>query len=237
MASRSRVPASSTPVSVYIGTAPYKVVITTSADVAIQTLDNRRGALDTSTFLTNDATSTLSIPVVTYTTTGAIGASDRGKLVQLNPSGGNFTRTLDAAATLGDGWNVEIRNSGGSGQAILAASQAIAFEGQTFTSRALQLGEAMTIRCDGTAFKVVGYTPPLMASRAPGVIAIVDRVTSAPVGPTPGARYIVDSAFDTYATGDIIEANGTSFNKYTPPTNCGWIAYVQDEDGLLFLPG
>jgi hypothetical protein len=222
---------SSTPVNVYIGTAAYKVIITTSGDVAIQTLDNRIGALDTSTFLTSSSTSTLSIPVITKTGNYTITTTDRGKLIQGNPSGGNFTLTLDAAATLGDGWNGEVRNSGTSGQVILAASQAIAFEGQTFTARALEIGEAMAIRCDGTAFKVVGHTAPLMAARGgPGVIAITDRITSDPVSPTPGARYIVQTGYGSYATGDIIEANGSSFNRYAPATDCGWIAYVKDED-------
>src|SRR5262249_49479918 len=154
---------SSTPVNVYTGTTPYKAVITTSAGATIQTLDNRIGALDTSTFLTASSTSTLSIPVISKTGNYTITTTDRGKLVQGNPSGGNFTLALDTAATLGDGWNAEVRNSGTSGQVILAASQAIAFEGQIFTARALEVGEAMTIRCDGTAFKVVGRTPPLMA--------------------------------------------------------------------------
>jgi hypothetical protein len=221
---------SSTPVNVYTGTTPYKAVITTSAGATIQTLDNRIGALDTSTFLTTSSTSTLSIPVISKTGNYTITTTDRGKLVQGNPSGGNFTLTLDAAATLGDGWNVEVRNSGTSGQVILAASQAIAFEGQTFTARALQVGEAMAIRCDGTAFKVTSRTPPLMASRNPAVITITDRVTSDPGGPTPGARYIVQTGYGSYSTHDIIEANGSSFNKYTPPADCGWIAYVQDEN-------
>ena len=175
------------------------------------------GAIDTSTFLTNDATSTLSIPVVTYTTTGAIGASDRGKLVQLNPSGGNFTRTLDAAATLGDGWNAEFRNSGTSGQAILAASQAIAFEGQTFTSRALRArrGHDHPLRWHGlqgrrihAAFDVLARTGRHRYRRSRHVCARLARHRA----PATSS----DSAFDTYATGDIIEANGTTFNKYTP---------------------
>jgi hypothetical protein len=69
-----------------------------------------------------------------------------------------------------------------------------------------------------------------MASRNPAVITITDRVTSDPGGPTPGARYIVQTGYGSYATGDIIEANNVSFNKYTPPTDCGWIDYVQDEN-------
>ena len=222
---------SSTEVSVYTGTTAYKVIIYTSADVEIITLDNLLGALDTSTYLTTGSTSTLSIPVISKTANYTVVAADRGKLIQGNPSGGNFTLTLTAAATLGDGWNAEFRNSSvTTGQVILAASEAIAFEGQTFTARALEIGEAMVIRCDGTAFKVASRTPPLMSSRSPGVITITDRVTADPSSPTPGARYIVTTGYGSYATHDIIEANGSTFNKYTPVADCGWIAYVQDED-------
>jgi hypothetical protein len=63
------------------------------------------------------------------------------------------------------------------------------------------------------------------------VIQIVDRVSSAPSSPTPGARYIVAAAYSTFEQEDIIEADGQGgFIEYTPPTDCGWMAYVQDED-------
>jgi len=222
---------SSTGVTVYVGTSAYKIIVLDADDdTVIPALDNLKGALNTSTFLTTGSTSTLTIPVISKTANYTILAADNSKLIQGNATGGNFTLTLTAAATLGDGWSCEVRNSGTSGQVILAASEAIAFEGGSFTYRALEIGEAMAIRCDGTAFKVVSHTAPLMASRGPSVIQIVDRVTSAPSGPTPGARYIVQTGFSSYATGDIIEANSSSFNKYTPPTDCGWIAYVQDEN-------
>jgi hypothetical protein len=57
-------------------------------------------------------------------------------------------------------------------------------------------------------------------------------VSSAPAT-TPGSFYIVSSAFGAFATGDIIEATGqATFIGYTPPSNCGWLAYVQDESLL-----
>ena len=77
---------SSTPVNVYTGTTAYKVIITTSADVTIQTLDNRIGALDTSTFLTSGSTSTLSIPVTSKIGHYTLVAADRGKLVRVTPA-------------------------------------------------------------------------------------------------------------------------------------------------------
>jgi hypothetical protein len=223
---------SSTAVMVYTGTAAYKVVITDADDNIIRTLDNIKGALDTSTFLTTGSTSTLTQPVITKTANYTIVAADRSKLIEANTTGGQFTLTLTAAATLGDNWSVKVRCSGTANQVILAASENIAFEGQNFTARAFQIGEGAEIICDGTGFKLVGHTPPLMASRAPAVIPIVDLVSAAPGSPTAGARYIVSGAFSTYSVGDIIEANGASFNKYTPPTDCGWLAYVQDENTL-----
>jgi hypothetical protein len=220
---------SSTAVMIYVGTAAYKVTITDANDTTIRTLDNIKGALDTSTFLTTGSTSTLTQPVITKTGNYTVVAADRSKLIECNTTGGQFTLTLTAAATLGDNWSVKIRNSGTANQFILAASQNIAFEGQTFTARAFQIGEGAEIICDGTGFKLVGHTPPLMSSRDPGIIRITDRVTSDPSA-TAGARYIVATGYGSYATGDIIEANGSTFNKYTPPTDCGWLAYVQDEN-------
>ncbi len=220
---------SSTAVSVYTGINAYKVIVTDDSDVVLFTLDNRSGALDTSSFLSADSASTLSISVVTKTSNYTLASSDRGRLVQCNTTGGNFTLTLPSSATLGDNWNVEIRNSGTSGQFILSSTDAVSFEGQTFTARAFNIGEGCFIRCNGAAFKISSYTPPLMASKGPSVIPIVSRVSSAPVSPTSGTRYIVSGAFSTYAVGDIIEYNGTSYNAYTPPATAGWIAFVQDE--------
>lgn len=232
---------SSTTVLIYTGIAAYKIdVLDSTGATLIPSKDNVKGAVDTSTFLTTGSTSTLDIAVVAKTANYTLVAADNGKLINANPSGGNFTLTFTAAATLTDGWNIFIRNaSTTTGQVLLSSSETIAFEGGSFTARALEIGEALFIVCDGTAFKVASYTPPLMASRAPGVIVITDRVAAAPGAPTPGARYIATAIFTTgaitTAVGDIIEANGTSFNKYVPATDCGWLAYVQDEDEYYFF--
>ena len=143
----------STRVTVYTGTAPYKLIITDDDDATIISLDNIRGALDTSTFLTTGSASTLTQPVITKTADYTIGAADRSKLVQGNTTGGQFTLTLTAAATLGDNWSVKIRNSGTANQFILSSPQAVSFEGQTFTARAFQPGEGCELICDGTGIQ------------------------------------------------------------------------------------
>lgn len=223
---------SQTTVSVFTGTALYDVIITDADDVTIYPLkQNQKGALDTSTFLTSVSTSTLSIPVVTSATDQSIGTSDRGKRRNANTASGNVAFTLAAAATLGDGWNFEMGKSAAANVALLQTTggETIHFNGQSHTSIALsQLGEALSIRCDGTQFYVASYTPPLRNTA--GVIVIADRITAAPSSPTPGARYIVTTGFSTYEAEDIIEADAVGgFIEYTPATDCGWLAYVQDE--------
>jgi hypothetical protein len=50
-----------------------------------------------------------------------------------------------------------------------------------------------------------------------------------------GARYILTAApsgaWSSFAEHDIVESDGSgSWIRRTPPTDCGWIAFVQDED-------
>jgi hypothetical protein len=224
---------SSTEVMVYTGTSAYKIVFTTSADVEIFTLDNIRGALDTSTFLTTDSTSTLTIPVSSKTGDYTIVAGDRGKLINADASSATFTLTLTSAVTLGDNWSILVRNTGTANPVKIAASQAIsgpwASVGST-NSFALRPGEGAFINCNGVTFQISAMAPAYMAGTV-GVIEIADRVSAAPGSPVAGARYIVSGAFSTYEQEDIIEADGAGgFFEITLPTDCGWIAYVQDEN-------
>lgn len=150
---------SSTEVKVYTGTTAYKVVITDDSDVELLTLDSIAGALDTSTFLTTSSTSTLSIPVVTKTGNYTLVAGDRGKLINANATGGAFTLTLDDATTLGDGWNVKIRNSGTSNAPVISTAQTIAYAGTTSTTLTLAVGEAVELVCDAAGFNVANLLP------------------------------------------------------------------------------
>ena len=222
---------SSTTVHVYTGIAAYKVEITDSSDVSIfPSKDNVKGAVDTSTFVST-STVTVNVSVVARTTDLTVTTTHKGKLINGNANGGTFTLTLDSALTLGDGWHVKLRNGGTSNpiKILTTSSQTVGRPEGTTTAFALSPGEGIEIACDGANFQMHGYTPPILNTA--GVILIADRVTSAPVGPTSGARYIVTAGFSTYEAEDIIEADGQgSFFEITPPTDCGWLAYVQDED-------
>jgi hypothetical protein len=185
-------------------------------------------------------------PTGTIISNTTLGASALGSIIEANPNAGNFTLTLTAAATLGLGWFCEIRHSGTVNQVILTSPQNVGFEGGAFLSRSLQPGECLVLFCDGVQFYVIDHTPPFLSSRGPSLLTVVSQVTALPVGATPGARYLVLTAFAPFNAGDIIEFSGvgTTFNGYTPPANAGWLAYVQTEgalyqfiSGLWRLPG
>ena len=224
---------SATAVIVYTGASAYKVIIKDGSGSTLITLDNIKGALDTSTFLTTGSTSTLTIPVASKTSDYTIVAADRGKVINADASSGTFTLTLTSAVTLGDNWSIFIRNTGTANPVKIAASQAIAGPWTsvgTTTSFALRLGEAALIISNGVSFLIPSMAPALMSSTV-GVVEVVDRVSAAPSSPTPGARYIVSGAFSTFEVDDLIEADGAgSFFEITPPTDCGWVAYVQSEN-------
>lgn len=221
---------SNTTALIYVGSDPYYIVITDANDVAIfPAKDNVKGAVDTSDFLTTGAVSTLSQPVLSKTGPYTAVLADKGKLINANPSGGSFTITLDAAATLGDGWSIKIKQGGASNNVVtIAATEPIGISGISVNQFALGRGASVELICDGSTFKAVLNSPPY--SRGPFIFPVVSRVSSAPGSPTAGARYIVSAGFSTYSTGDVIEATGVGFNVYTPLTDCGWVAYVQDEN-------
>lgn len=223
----------STTVNIYIGSGLYDIDIVDEDDVTIYARKiNQKGALDTSTFLTDADASLLSVPVVSTADNLSLTAAYNGKHVRGNTTSQSVTLTLGNAATLTDGWNVEISKAAAANtlRLVTTSSEVINFNGQSHTSLALsQVGEGVSIRCDGAAFYVGHYTPPLR--NTVGVIVIADRITSAPGGATPGQRYIVTTGFSTFETEDVIEADAAGgFIEYTPATDCGWIAFVQDED-------
>src|SRR5690606_12237717 len=102
------------PTLIYTGTDPYKVTITSVIGGFTRTFDNVKGALDTSAFLTSAAVADQS--VVNTSSNRSITSADKGKLINMNCSGGALTATFADAATLGDGFFVGIRHAGTANQ-------------------------------------------------------------------------------------------------------------------------
>lgn len=232
----------STKVTVYTGIDPYKVVIKDSAGVVVETKDNILGAFDSASIL---ETLTL-IPeteVETLTDAVTLTADDVGQIKNCNSTGGAFAVTLPDATGLNRGARIGFRMAGTANSVTVksTSSQTIARAGITSTSFALtKFGESVWLVNDGGNWLEDTYVPPLHG--VTGVIVVADRTATPPVTPAAGARYILtsgpDDAWSSYTEHDVVEADGNGgWFRYTPAADCGWIAYVQDEDAYYWFVG
>jgi hypothetical protein len=220
---------------IYTGSTAYKIRLTSVLfGGTVFEHDNVRGALDTSTFLTSAAVADRNI--VNVSADRAVTIADKGSLLNVNCSAAAITLTFDDASDCEGLW-VGIRHDGTANQVKITGDGTDTFglPGVNATAFALAgRGQTVWISCEGASFKVESDAPPLIMGNT-GVIAIADRLATPPGSPNPGARYIVTSSptgdWSSFAQHDIAEANGFGgWFRYTPASDCGWIAYVQDED-------
>ncbi len=231
-----------TKVMVYVGTDPYKVVIKDSAGVVVETKDNIAGAFNSSAILET----LILIPetkVETLTGDKLLTIQDSGSLKNCNPTGGTFSVTLPDATVLNNGARFGVRMAGTANAIIIKSGggQSIARAGISSTSFALtRFGETVWVVADGGNWVEDTYVPPL--HNTVGVIVIADRLATPPGSPDAGERYILTSgptgAWASFLEHDIVEADGSGgWFRLTPATDCGWIAYVQDEDEFYAFIG
>lgn len=223
----------------YIDTQAYKVILKTSAGVTIDEEDDLPGALNTTPF----SASTFAKPdtdVTSKTSDYTLVEADLGGIFNGTCTGGTVQFTLLSAVTATNGRGFTIRHNGTANyvKIVSVSSQTITRPATGVTTTGFALvgyGESVTLKSDGANWHVDSYVPPLITA-ATGIITIRDRVSSAPVSPNPGDRYIVTAAYSTFEQEDIIEYDGQgNYIEYTPPADCGWIAYVQDEDIYYFF--
>lgn len=224
---------------IYTGNAPYKVRISSAIlGGTVFEYDFVKGAFDSSVFLT--AAFTPGIPVIAQSSDRAILAADKGKLINCNPTALALTMSLAPATTLGDGFCVGFRHEGDANWVNIIAGNGtdlISYAGGYSTAITLTgRGHTIWIVCDGVGFKVYGEVPALISNDV-GVISIVDRVATLPVGAAVGSRYIITAAVGGFAIHDIVEFSFTGWFKYTPPANYGWVAYVRSEVQLYCFRG
>lgn len=116
--------------------------------------------------------SKVSYPITSRSSNTILGASDKGKLFLFSST---FTQTFTAAATLGAGWWVDVRNDS-TGGIILDPNSSETIDGQTVIY--MFPGESFRIICDGSNFKTVGRTPPgqwiLAQTLSPSGVSSVD---------------------------------------------------------------
>jgi hypothetical protein len=234
-------------VLVYTGIAAYKVTALDANAATVWTLDNVKGAIDTSTFVVTSAAPSRKVVSRSDTAwTVASAAADAGTVYKSNPTSGSQTVTLPSAVTAGDGYTFTIMHDGASTTNIVryqtVSSQTVSQNGASRTSGALvTYGETLTFVSDGANWTVTEAKPGLIMTRIPN-FQVVDRLTSPPTSPDAGARYIITGTptgdWASYAEHDIVEATGAgTWVKHTPPTDCGWMAYLQDENLLTQFRG
>lgn len=226
----------STKVIVYTGSALIKMVVKNSSGVIQATYDNVRCAQDTSALSGGSGSGITG--VVSKTSNYTVTTDDNGVWIDADPTGGEFTITLLSAVTAGDDFAIGIRHAGtttsNAVKYVSSGAQAIYMDGTSTTAGALTAGgEAMWFVSNGANWRVITHTPPRLLWQSP--IPVADRLTSPPTSPDPGAWYIINGtpsgAWASYAQHDIVRADGQgNWVKITPPTDCGWLAYVQDEN-------
>lgn len=92
-----------------------------------------------------------SITRTTRTSNTILGVGDKGTLIDI--TSGTFTQTITAAATLGSGWSVYIKNSG-TGIITLDPNSTETVDG--LTTIFIYPGESFLLECDGTNFNTIG---------------------------------------------------------------------------------
>ncbi len=144
----------STKTAIYIGSAAYKVIITDASDATLISIDNLKGALDTSGFATGTLANAM--PVISKTANYSIVSDDGFKIINANPSGGAFTLTLLSAVTATDGWWVYVRNNSftTANEVTLATvlSETIRSTYGAVTSLKLSSGAGGFVVSDGTGY-------------------------------------------------------------------------------------
>ena len=221
---------------VYVGPQSYKVTIETSAGVVIATHDEVKGAVEASSG-GGDISGAVLGAIETKSLDYTVVAGDTGKTFLLNCSSADVTLTLPSAVTVGNGFQFIAIHAGSANQGTLetVSSQTIRRGGLTYDN-AFSLvtnGEGVRVQSDGGNWVITSYSPPVPLPST-GVFTIADRLSTPPGSPVDGALYILTSsptgAWSTFAEHDIAYWTGSDWVRVPPPSDCGWLAYVQDED-------
>jgi len=151
---------------------------------------------------------------------------------------------LPSAVTVGAGWRIRIEHAGTGNQVQLStvSSQTLRRGATVYgTSYAMAFqGEGVTLVSDGGNWVLCEYSPPFM-SPSVGVITVADRLSAPPGSPGVGAVYILTSspsgAWSSFAEHNLAQWTGAGWARFVPPSNCGWHAYVQDEERVYRFTG
>jgi Protein of unknown function (DUF2793) len=235
----------STKTDVFVGTSPYKVVISNASAVVIETKDNRPGAVVSASSV-NTAVTAL-FPVVTKSLNYTVLQADQNTTFKVNCTSGDVTLTLPSAVAgavtatgnvSAAGWKIKVAHAGTANQVLLVVASG---SGQTISEGSKSFGggyalavngEDIEIASDGGNWLVSSHTAPFV-KLAQGVIPITSRLATSPGSPVQGALYILTGtggSWSTFSSSDIAQYTGVGWINFTPYTDCGWIAYNAADD-------
>lgn len=184
-------------------------------------------------------------PVPAAVTASAILDADAaGKQIDVDCTTGDVVVTLPRAGDLGiaDGDRITIRYAAGTHCVTIVCQDSDAINGAT--SMALtQRYESLTLSTNGTAnWSIVGHARPFAAGGVAFIKVVSRTLTTPPVSPDPGSRYIIAASgvttgdWSACANSDVMESNGQGgWIRYTPSES--WHAYVEAENKLVFFTG
>lgn len=221
---------------IYVGTAAYKITIEDADAVVLATHDNVKGAV--AVFEPTDTSVIATTPVVTKSLDYTIVTADQSKVFVGNCSSADVTFTLPSAVTVGDGWSINIEHAGAAHQVLIetVSSQTIASGYANYNTVMVltRSGEAVRLVSDGGNWRIVSHTAPHIKGNAQGMITVADRLTAPPGSEVNGDIYLISGtpsgAWSSFAAGDLAQYTSSAWVNFTPPSDCGWHVYVQDED-------
>lgn len=127
-------------------------------------------------------------------TTYTVTTDDFGKLILADASGGNFTVTLPAAATAGDGFQIAVLNTGANGTVTVDGNAAETINDAATFALSDQY-DFVILRCDGSEWWIVGRPGTQIASsddyRLIGVRVLTGSGTYTPTSGTVAIRVIM----------------------------------------------
>lgn len=232
--------ASSTKVVVYTGTTAYKAVFKTASGTTLGTLDNIKGALDTSSYGVTTARPIGNVVAKAATSWSASSSDGSGTLYNANCTGGSQAASLPDAVTVGNGYMLGIRHDGQgspdtvtyqtvSGQAIKEGHASTTVTSGTLTG----YGQTVWLISDGAGWSVYAHVPAL--SRKGELLQVTDRLTAAPASPVAGAVYLINGTpAGTWlalglAENNLVQASGIgTWTKLGIST--GMLVFVLDEE-------
>ncbi len=195
----------------YLGTGSWKVTFKDSADAVLSnydTWDNVPGALDTSAYLTGSVSPSRASK--SETTAATMTSSERGKQINADATGGDFTYTLEAATAGGDSTDIVVKNTGETGVVTVD-------RGAGADNHVLMPLDSATFRSDGATWHVV---EAFNATAGSVTLTYASSVTPDLIYPT-GTEYVIT------CTGDLTIENPTSVR----PATLGFFRIVMDGTG------